>query len=544
MHVALYARVSTTRQADNDLSIPDQIRQLREWCKANGHIPVREYIEPGASATDDKRPVFQQMITDGLAKPPTFQAIIVHSLSRFFRDHIEFGVYERRLKRHSVKIISITQQTSEDSAGEMARQLFSLFDEYQSKENSKHTSRAMCENARQGFYNGSQPPFGFKVVDTKVANNSGCKKRRLEIDDGEAIIVRKIYDLYLHGYEGAQLGIKEIVKHLTRCGQLMRGRPWNIDKVHTILSSPAYIGEHYFNVKNSRTGQKRPPSEWIKVESEPIIDRERFLQVEGKRKARSPQSTPPRLISSPKLLTGLLRCTCGSRLTTATGKSGRYHYYKCSSRQNRGNHACSSRNLPMEKFDALILDQMANTICQPERLNQLITELRKRTKDSKDSERHKLDELRKQLAKVEKSQRNLFAAIENGLPYDEPLQKRAQELKSERESLLIELAGVGRNQSVPVDRILPSSIEAFSKAIRVKLQNKDFAKRYLQVLVDEIVVSGDTATMKGSYAKLATAITHMKKGTSEEVPSFIGDWPARTDSNGLPLGSKPSALSK
>ena len=55
MHVALYARVSTTRQADNDLSIPDQLRQLHEWCKANGHLVVHEYIELGASATDDKR---------------------------------------------------------------------------------------------------------------------------------------------------------------------------------------------------------------------------------------------------------------------------------------------------------------------------------------------------------------------------------------------------------------------------------------------------------------------------------------------------------
>ena len=55
MHIAIYARVSTTRQAENDLSIPDQLRQLHEWAKANGHLVVQEYVEPGASATDDKR---------------------------------------------------------------------------------------------------------------------------------------------------------------------------------------------------------------------------------------------------------------------------------------------------------------------------------------------------------------------------------------------------------------------------------------------------------------------------------------------------------
>ncbi len=92
-------------------------------------------------------------------------------------------------------------------------------------------------------------------------------------------------------------------------------------------------------------------------------------------------------------------------------------------------------------------------------------------------------------------------------------QRRAHEFKAAHDSLLIELAGVRRHHAVPAERILPSHIEAFSKAIRAKLKDKAFAKRYLQVLVDEIVVSGDTATMKGSYAVLANAITEMKKGT-------------------------------
>ncbi len=69
-------------------------------------------------------------------------------------------------------------------------------------------------------------------------------------------------------------------------------------------------------------------------------------------------------------------------------------------------------------------------------------------------------------------------------------------IKAERESLLVELAGVRRSVAVPVERNLPSKIDAFSKAIRAKLKDKNFAKRYLQLLVDEIVVDGDMATMK------------------------------------------------
>src|SRR3974390_949670 len=59
---ALYMRVSTGRQAEHDLSIPDQRSQLRSWCSSKGYEVVAEFIEAGASASDDRRPVFQQMI--------------------------------------------------------------------------------------------------------------------------------------------------------------------------------------------------------------------------------------------------------------------------------------------------------------------------------------------------------------------------------------------------------------------------------------------------------------------------------------------------
>ncbi|HAX91379.1 MAG TPA: recombinase family protein, partial [Rhodospirillaceae bacterium] len=123
MLVALYARVSTTRQAENDLSIPDQLRQMREWCKRNGHTPVHEFVESGASATDDKRPVFQEMVAAGTEKPVPFEAIIVHSLSRFFRDLAQAVFYERKLNRSGVKLVSITQQTNDDPSGELFRHL-------------------------------------------------------------------------------------------------------------------------------------------------------------------------------------------------------------------------------------------------------------------------------------------------------------------------------------------------------------------------------------------------------------------------------------
>ena len=344
MHVALYARVSTTRQADNDLSIPDQLRQLHEWAKANGHLVVQEYVEPGASATDDKRPVFQQMIQDALLKPPAFEAIIIHSLSRFFRDGIEFGVYERKLLKNKVKIISITQPTSDDSAGEMMRRIINMFDEHQSKEISKHVSRSMKENARQGYFNGSQAPYGYQAIVTDIAGSRGRQKKKLAIDEAESGIVRMAYDLYLNGHQGREMGCKEIVKHLTGTGLLMRGKPWNIHKTHTLLSDPLCMGDYFYNMRDSKANKQRPPVEWVKTLIPAIIDAATFERVRAKRASRAPAKKAPRLVSSPTLLTGLLKCgVCGAAMTLVTGKSGRYKYYKCTSRHSQGNHACTSK---------------------------------------------------------------------------------------------------------------------------------------------------------------------------------------------------------
>lgn len=80
--------------------------------------------------------------------------ILVHSFSRFF-DQFQLEFYVRRLAKSGVRLVSITQELGDDPMSNMIRQIMALFDEYQSKENAKHTLRAMKENARQGFWNGA-----------------------------------------------------------------------------------------------------------------------------------------------------------------------------------------------------------------------------------------------------------------------------------------------------------------------------------------------------------------------------------------------------
>src|SRR5580704_1815999 len=119
MRAALYLRVSTGRQAEADLST--------------------EFVEPGASGMDDRRPELQRLLDMATAGGAPFDVVVVHSFSRFARDHFALEMHVRRLRKAGVRLISITQDLGDDPMGVMVRQVFALFDEYQSKENAKHT---------------------------------------------------------------------------------------------------------------------------------------------------------------------------------------------------------------------------------------------------------------------------------------------------------------------------------------------------------------------------------------------------------------------
>ena len=467
MAVALYARVSTVRQAEKDLSIPDQLRQMREWCARNGCSVAMEYVELGRTATDDRRAVFQQMIAEATMDPPPFEAIIVHSQSRFFRDAIDFGLYERQLNKANVQLVSITQPTTSDPAGGMVRRLFSVFDEYQSKENGKHTLRAMNENARQGFFNGSRPPFGFRTVETERPGRRG-KKKRIDHDPVEAAIVRKIFDLYLQGDAGEEFGHKAIAAHLNARSLSYRGKPWTKTKVYQVLHHTACRGELVFNKTVHKTKKTKPELEWISTSVEPIIDAETFAEARRRAAGRAPANVPPRVVNSPTLLTGLLACgACGAGMTLSTGKGGKYRYYTCNSRLNGGGKKCDSKSIPMDKLDQAVLASLAERAFAPNRVRTLLTALKERFQSGQSKEQRELALLKRELDATDQALSKLYEGVEKGiLELDATLQARAQGHKAKREAILTEMAGLRRRQDLPLASLSAVKVQRFCQALK------------------------------------------------------------------------------
>jgi site-specific DNA recombinase len=317
VRAALYLRVSTTRQAEVDLSIPDQQAQTSAYCARRGWRVVAEYVEPGASAMDDHRREFQRMIERACDDDRPIDMIVVHSFSRFFRDAFGLEMYVRKLAKHGVRLVSITQELGDDPAQVMMRQVIALFDEYQSRENGKHVLRAMKENARQGFYNGSPLPLGYAL--SEVEKRGHRTKKKLVVDLVEAETVRLIYGLYLEGEAGrGPMGVKEVTKVLNSRGLRTRlGARFGVGSVHRILTNPVYVGRWRFNQREAKTGRAKAENEVIEIAVPAIIERNIFDKVQTSLAARDPRVLPPRVVTGPILLTGRTSCA-GLRVKLGT----------------------------------------------------------------------------------------------------------------------------------------------------------------------------------------------------------------------------------
>lgn len=275
------------------------INALSSWLGAKQILEsAAEFVEPGASATDDRRPVFQQMIERACDGEHAFDVIAVHSYSRFFRDAFGQEFYLRKLAKHGYRLIEVEKR-------------------------------------------------GTKV------------KKTLAVDPVDAETVRLIFKLYLHGdgTSGA-LGVKEVVKWLDSRGYRTRkGKTFGVGTIYKLLTNTTYKGEWKFNRMSSRTGKWKPDEEVVTSTVPAIIEPHMFEDVQRQLHARSPKVAAPRVTTGPILLTGLAVCaTCngGMTLRTGTSKTGAIHrYYACSTCARKGKTVCKGRSIPMAKLDVV-----------------------------------------------------------------------------------------------------------------------------------------------------------------------------------------------
>jgi site-specific DNA recombinase len=532
--VAVYARVSTTRQAENDISIPDQLAQARRYCRERKWVVVREFVDAGASARDDKRPEFQHLMDTACTDPSPYDVVLVHSQSRFFRDTAGYVVSKRRFQKHGVSLVSMTQDFGEGASAEFAETVIAASDALHSAETAKHVTRTMLENARQGFWNGSQPPFGYRTVE---AEKRGQRiKKRLEIEEREAATVRQIFKLFLEG-DGTKgpMGVKDIASWLNRRELRSRnGNPFYVSIVHAILTRDAYSGVYYYNTCDSRTRRARPKAEWVAVPVPQIISKSDFSRVQELLCTRRPNMTPPRITNSEVLLTGLARCeSCGSPLMLSTSKRGQYRYYTCAATRLKGKTACKvPTSIPEAQLNQLVLGALADQLLTPERLVILLREAIRHRHSLAANHATQRAALRSSLKNAEAQIERLLGAVADGtIPDMVLLRTKMNELNAQRDECTRHLQIL--DTDLPELRHALSKQQAVTVAAALKRRLLDapraLQRRYVRGLVSEIVVNRDMAVISGPRAAIAAYTSDPSRLGS--VPSFVREWRTRQDSN-------------
>jgi DNA invertase Pin-like site-specific DNA recombinase len=530
LRAAAYLRVSTAKQADNDLSLPDQKRHAQAHCERRGWKLVETFNEHGASALDEDRPEFQRMVDRACSKDHPFDVIVVHSFSRFSRDAMHSEFYTRKLRKAGVDIVSITQEFATDPAGDMARQMMNLFDQYSSAENAKHTRRAMIENARQGFWNGSRPPFGYKV---EVKEKRGTKeKKALVIEPSEAAVVRQVFDL-CRGAEAKSKGLKAIVTYLNDRGITRRGRAWGTGSLHDLLHDATYAGTSYFNRTDSRTLIAKKFSEWVPVAVPAIVTRGIFDSVQSLLADRRPVRVPGRALSSPTMLAGVAKClACGAAMivNTGSGRGGHYRYYACSTLIRKGRKHCVGLRVRMDKLDGQVLEMFAERLFRPERLAALLGAYVTANAATDKARKEKLRLAKERRGDVDASIVRLVDAIEHGImtPDDPTLSERMSKLRLQRDELDQDIKRAQLDQGPGLSALNPERLAKLCAEMRKRFAEgpPELRQAYMKLLLEKAEVDGVETRLTGSKVLLAKFAETGGAFSVPEVLTYVREWRA------------------
>ena len=422
---ALYARVSSDRQ-DVDLSVAAQLRALRDFAKDNGYSVAREYVDEAESGRIADRPQFRKMIDEGGKATAPFEVILVWKFSRFTRKREHAVAFKSMLRRKGIRVVSITEHADDSPTGKLMEAIIESVDEFYSENLAQEVVRGMREAASRGFFLGSKAPFGYNRV--KVSD--GTKDRpTLEVDPVAAPIVKEIFESSRRGN-----GLKEICKDLNGRGITNRGRRWQKNIVHYLLTNEAYTGTAVWGLKSKDEKGAEP----VRVENAwpALVSRETFNLVQQGLHERAPTVARPGTVGSQYLLSGLLRCgVCGKPYSAQGAKSGQFAYYVCGSLFREGAGACTARYLNAARVEDLVIEKVRERILTEETITELVTLVAEEIDNIAGEMNGRLTAINSELSDVETRLENLYQALETKQLPLEVLSPRILSLKSRQDQL-------------------------------------------------------------------------------------------------------------
>ena len=229
VQAGIYVRVSTSR-AEQLRSLSAQVSAMTRYIYFRENWILRDvYMDIGSAKTGSSRREFSRLLDD--CKNHRIEAVVVKSLSRFGRDNIEVIESVRELAGAGVTIYFMEEDINVDTdfpEWELSiRSAINQSENERRSENIKMGLRYRAESGNSGLY--KKPCYGY------IKNAEGD----LEIVPDQAVIVERIYNLYL---EGASF-ISIIDRLAAEKVPSPQGKEkWSKKAVETVLSNIKYTG--------------------------------------------------------------------------------------------------------------------------------------------------------------------------------------------------------------------------------------------------------------------------------------------------------------
>ncbi|EEK91914.1 recombinase family protein [Bacillus cereus] len=495
--VAIYARVSTTEQAEEGYSIDEQIRLLHQYCEREGYVVHKEYADRGISGKSIKgRAALQQLLDD--AREKLFDIVLVWKSNRLARNILDMLKIVDFLKQRSITFRSYSEQyETETSTGKLQFNMMAVIAEFERDNIAENVKMGMLARAREGSWNGGQV-LGYDTKKFQSENRKGVITG-LVVNEMEAATVRRIFELYTEGH-----GYKSIANRANKEGhRSKKGNLFSINAIKTIITNPIYIGYIRYNVRRNWNEKRRnninPDPIVQKGQHEPIITEETWKKAQSILKNRS--KTPNRSHSGGFPLTGIIKCpVCGAGMvlgrTTNKRKDGSkrvLEYYVCGKWKNKGSSACRSNGIRTEYAD----DYVLNKIAKFANSNTLIKDVVKRINNSYRLTSEPLQKeytvLKNSLEAIQSKKDRILVLYEDGILNKVDLKNRLIKLDEEKKLLNERIApleqqlGQGTKKELTfqmVKKVMQSFTESYKRSI-----TSEQRKQLLHLLINKITIA-------------------------------------------------------
>ena len=302
----LYLRVSTEDQAREGFSLPEQKKCLKGLCDYKGWKVYDYYEDAGISAkTGNLRPEFDRMIED--AKKKKINTVLAIKLDRLTRSIYDWENIMRLSEKYSFDIVCANDDINTTTAnGKMITRIMMSVSQNEIERTSERTKFGLAGAIKAGHIP-SKTPIGYYRVN-----------KCLVVNEIEANVVRRIYDLYSKGKSFQQIA------SLFSKESLLGKSKWLDMSISKIIHNPVYKGDYIAN-----RGKKE--EKYYKNVCPSIIDEDTWDWCNDQTKKNSRNYTrKEEYLFLQKLMCPKCGVLLGGRACNKISTRGKkYFYYQC-----------------------------------------------------------------------------------------------------------------------------------------------------------------------------------------------------------------------